>query len=124
MSLQASMRHLASRFCQSNNVFHVEDWFGITLAGGADHRAAHFLQRTKTRRIDGPTDRIEPGEKLVIALYIFLTGGGFHEAGPEHVRVLEQPHQGIFSGAFYACPCNSSLFATVGTRTCDIAEGH
>ena len=85
-SLQTSTRHSASRFCQFNDVFHFEDWLGITVADSVDHRAAHFLQRTKTRRVDGATDRIEPGEELVIALYVFLTGSSFHEGGSEHVQ--------------------------------------
>jgi hypothetical protein len=37
---------------------------------------------------------------------------------------LSSTHQGIFGGALHACPGNSSVFAAVGARTCDVAEGH
>src|SRR5258706_7021530 len=98
--------------------------FRIALASSVDHRPPHFLQGAKACRVKRPTDGIEPAEKIVITLYVFLAGCGPHKAGPEHVRLFEQTHQGIFGSAFYVCPCNSSLFSTVGTRARDVAKGH
>src|SRR6202040_2239725 len=82
------------------------------------------LQRTKARRVECPPHWIEPGNPLVVALYILLAGRSFHKAGAKHISLFEQPQQGIFSGALDARPGHSSLLTTVGTRARHVAKGH
>src|SRR3954447_7249172 len=125
MQVTASARRSVDlRFCQLNNVLYFENLFGIAFLSSVYHSEPHFLQGTKPGGIKCPAEGIEPGQKPVVAFYIFLARRSFHEPGAEHVRLSEQPHHRIFRSALYARPGNPSLFTAIGTSARYVAKGH
>src|SRR5690349_17351219 len=90
--------------CQLNDVLYFQNLFRIAFANSVDHGQPHYLQGTKACRVKRSTNGIEPGKKLVVTFHILLARRSFHKGGTEHIGRFEQPHQSIFSSAFYARP--------------------